>query len=153
MKKRIYLPVLIAALAILIIIGSCTTTKRAIPDADFLKFWTGTWVGAEPEGIGIRFHKTIFQPDGSYDYYYKINGVIFCDTTNFTFNEKWIDSEGNVWYKARWKNSHYAQGYSLGKFSNSGNAYEELWKFGDEPIEKWAPGGIGYFHFMWVRKE
>jgi hypothetical protein len=153
MKARTYLPILIVAIAILTIMGGCATRKKAISDEDFVKVWSGTWVGTENNVIGIKFHKAIFHPDGSYDHYYEIKDTIFNSTTKFTFYEKWTDSKGNIWYKARWEISHCIEGYSMGKFSNSGNTYEEVWKFGDGPIEEWAPDDIRYFYLKWYRQE
>ena len=153
MRTRSILPIMLGILFMFIVIANCTTTMNAISDEDFFRVWRGVWVSEENQGIGIIFHKTIFYPDGSYDFYYEINDAVFCDTTKFTFDQKWTDSEGNIWYAAHWENDHYAQGCSMGKFSNDGNTYEEVWKFGDEPIEKWTPAGGGYFYFMWYRIE
>ncbi len=153
MKARMYLQILIVIIAILIMMGNCATRKKAISDEVFVKVWSGTWINVENNVRVIKFHKAIFHADGSYDHYYEIKDTIFHDTTKFTFYEKWTDTEGNIWYKAHWENNHFVEGYSIGKFSNSGNTYEEVWKFGVEPIEKWAPDDIRYYYWIWHRQE
>jgi hypothetical protein len=142
-----------AVISMLVVTGNCSTASKAISGGDFAKVWSGTWIGAESNVTGIKFHKAVFYPDGSYDYCYEINDAIFCDTTKFSFHAKWTDSEGNIWYNAHWENDHHVEGHSMGKFSNSGNTYEEIWKFGDEPIDKWAPDDIRYFYYMWHRQK
>jgi hypothetical protein len=153
MKNRPRVPFLIAIATIAAFLSNCATTNRAVSSEDFGRIWCGTWTSTESEVTGIIFRETVFHSDGSYDYCYEVNDTYFCDTTDFTFDEWWIDSEGNVWYRAHWENDHHVEGYSIGKFSNSGNRYEELWKFGDEPIAKWTPGDVRYFYFIWYRKE
>ena len=152
MKTRSLVSILILVLSVLITVGSCATTKKAISDEEFFKVWSSTWINAENSMVGLKFRKAIFHPDGSYDQYYEIEDTIPHDTTKLTFNEKWTDSEGNIWYKAHWENNHYVEGYSIGKFSTSGNTYEEVCNFGDKPIEKWAPDDIRYYYWIWYRQ-
>jgi hypothetical protein len=153
MKAGIYVTLFTAAVAVVMMTGNCATRKKVISDEAFAKVWSGTWISAERNVRGVNFQKAVFHPDGSYDYYYEIRDTIFHDTTRFTFQEKWTDSEGNIWYRAQWENSHYVEGYSIGKFSNSGNTYEEVWQFGEEAIEKWVPDDIRYFYWIWHRRK
>jgi len=153
MKAIKYVPILIVAITILFMVGGCATRKKVISDEDFIKIWSGTWINSENNVTGIKFRKAIFHPDGSYDHYYEIRDTIFHDTTNFTFYAKWTDLEGNIWYKAHWENDHYVEGYSMGKFSNFGNTYEEVWNFGVEPIEAWTPEDNRYYYRIWYRQE
>ena len=40
----------------------------------------------------------------------------------------------------------------MGKFSNSGNTYEQVFNFGDDPIEKWVPDDIRYYYWILYRQ-
>jgi hypothetical protein len=153
LKGRIDLPIVLFIAAIFSMNSSCATNKKAIADEDLMKAWSGTWISAETNNQGLKFLKAIFNPDGSYDYYYELRDAVFQSTTIFTFYEKWSDSKGNIWFKAHWNINYCIEGYSMGKFSNHGSTYEEIWKFGKEPIEEWVTDGIQYFYLKWYRQE
>jgi hypothetical protein len=65
--------------------------------------------------------------------------------------DRWIDSEGTIWYKAHWENIglYKNNAYEMGKMNNSGNTLELLLSFGDNPIEEWEPDNIRYTYLIY----
>ena len=67
MNVRKLVSILILIMAVLIIFGNCTTTKKAISEEDFFKTWSGTWVNTDYGGGIIQ--KIINHPDGTREYF------------------------------------------------------------------------------------
>ena len=70
--------------------------------------------------------KLIQKPDGTFE------SFVNADTKEPTYRgttlieKKWIDSEGNIWFKMRWSGDWGETGYELSKISNSGITYEHV---------------------------
>ena len=47
MKARTYVSILILVLAVLIVVGSCATKRKAISNDDFFQAWSATWINTE----------------------------------------------------------------------------------------------------------
>ena len=108
MKTRTLVSSLILVLALLIIAGSCATKKRMVKDSEELY---GTWINEEYKATVAPFEITVFNPNGTMSMYRTEKahwetdvevlegGWIPCDTHTYTIEDKWTDSDGNVWYK------------------------------------------------------
>jgi hypothetical protein len=103
MKTRTFVFMLILVVVVLIVVGNCATRRKAISEKDFWNAFSGTWVKTEYLGSGDLFfeQKWIVYPDGKFEFY-----PLTTDTNPsrqgyyFTITEKWIDSDGIIWYKS-----------------------------------------------------
>jgi len=125
MKTRTFVSIMILVLAVFIVVGNCATRRKAISEQDFWNAFSGTWVNTEYSEIGDLFfeQKWIVYPDGKFEFYPRAT-----DTNPsrqgyyFTITEKWIDSEGVIWYKSILQAG--VTQYQLGKISDSGKTWE-----------------------------
>jgi hypothetical protein len=127
--KLVLLCTLIAAA--IVVIGSCATGKKAsVTDKDIYKKLSGTWINTYYDGFSESHKyysgKYVIKRDGTYDGYANSS-----DTSRTSFgeiisiDEKWIDSEGNFWYKSTTESLvTHRQNYELGKIHSSGNVWE-----------------------------
>ena len=158
MKTRTLVSILILVLAVLIIAGSCATTKKAISEEDFFETWSGMWADTEYSGTHKRLLKRINHSNGTWEWYYDITGTIPNAKGISTILDHWIDSKGDIWYKASWEStpgSVFAvipNGYEMGKISNSGNTWELIFTLGESPIEEWNPDDIRYTYRVYTRQ-
>jgi len=93
----------------------------------------GTWVN--PNYTKIWFpQKITIKPGGIYEYYIGRLDLVPTYKNSYTLTAKWIDSEGNVWYRMiwKWKVTDQAR-YELDKFSTSGQNWEFIYSFDDYP--------------------
>jgi hypothetical protein len=120
---------LILVLAVLIIVGSCATGKKAsITERGIFKELSGTWVNTEYLGTWPFYEqKLIVNSDGKFEFY-----PLTTDTSPtrqgyfLTITETWTDSEGVIWYKASRNEGVEGTYYELGKISESGNTWEYI---------------------------
>ena len=131
MKTRALVSILILALAVVIIAGSCATEKKAYVAKENEELY-GTWINEDynnTTGIIRHYAKEIRNPDGTFALYlnefdtkpYMIGKSIITDS--------WTDSEGNIWFKEEYYIGAYFEGkkvseYRLTKISNSGRTLE-----------------------------
>jgi len=129
--------ILILVLAVLIIAGGCATKKRMVKDSEELY---GTWINEEYKGSTPPFGKYVFNPDGTYEYFRKEpapwekdveileGGWIIGNYGTYTIEDKWTDSDGNVWYKVEADELGYEEHpyslYYLVKISDSNRVLE-----------------------------
>ena len=70
-----------------------------------------------------------------------------------TITDKWIDTQGNIWYKAhKICEPNYTTCSEYGKITDSGNTYESVNHFGDQPIENWEPDNPDYHYAIYYRE-
>jgi hypothetical protein len=134
MKTRTFVSILILVLAVLIFVGN----EAFAEEIDVYKKLSGTWINKEYDGIS-EYHmgKYVIKPDGTFDAYADtsdISRLYFGEI--ISIDEKWIDSEGNFWYKFT-SVSHvtHRQRYELGKIHSSGNVWELISLSYDYPNE------------------
>jgi hypothetical protein len=136
MKTRTVVSILILILAVLIVVGSCATGKKAqMAEEDLFKKLSGTWVNTEYLGTWEFYEqKLVVYPDGKHEYY-----PLTTDTNPtrqgyfLTITEAWTDSAGVIWYKAIFKGP--GTFYVLGKISDSGNTWEWISDGIEKPTE------------------
>ena len=150
MKTRTLISILILVFAVLIIAGSCATTKKAISEEDFFEAWSGTWINKD---YGGDYQKIITYPDGTFENYGKIPSTKPGTWGKMTIIEKWVDPKGNVWYRSQFENFYFGRkGYEMGKISDSGNTLEIIWAGEDYPIEEWKPDKFEYNYEIYYRQ-
>jgi hypothetical protein len=136
MKIRTLVSILILVLALIIVIGGCATGKK-VTKKDY-KFFEGTWINEEYNSHPFPA-KYVMRRDGTYDKYNRISDTGKLGTGHYIIKGKWIDSEGNIWYKMHvWGGvivETRADGYEIDKFSNSGKVWEFIAYGDDYPTE------------------
>jgi hypothetical protein len=136
MKARMLLIISIILLATAIVAGGCATTKK-VSKKDY-RFYSGTWINEE-YNTHPHLARWVIRPDGTYDGYFRTTDTEKATIGNYKIVDKWTDSEGNVWYKEHvWHGEIFEgkpAGYSLDRFSDSGNVWEYVSITGDFPVE------------------
>ena len=153
MKIRTLALSVILISVVLVFIGSCATTRKAISEENFFETWSGTWVNTEYSGFHDRFQKRISYPDGTWEFYRTISNTRPFEKFESTIIDKWIDPKGDILYKSQWESLTFygILGYEMGKISNSGHTLELIFSFGDEPIEEWEPDYYRYTYWIYHR--
>jgi len=154
MKARTLVAISIFILAVLIVVNSCATKRKAISEEDFFKTWSGTWINTELKGVTGFEQKIITYPDGTWKYYtFATDTSTQCEGIN-TFSVMETDSEGNIWYICKWKClSHGSERFQMGKISDSGNTMEFIkHHYKELTIKEWDPDDIRYTYRIYYRQ-
>ena len=125
-------------MAVLIVIGSCATGKKAYVAKEDEEYY-GAWVAKEEIPRIRTYLKIINNPDGTCDYLHEIERtepISKRDTGTFTIKDKWTDTEGNIWYKVIiYRGGSDIEIYELNKISNFGNTLEIMTTTNEWPTE------------------
>jgi hypothetical protein len=149
MKTRMIVTILILDLTVLVVLGSCATDPMKYISKDYEIY--GTWINPEYD-LSHSNAKFIISPNGKIDLFPTAKSSVSNAFREFYITNKWIDSEGNVWYTYKWKNSYYAYySYALAKISNSGMTMETALYSEDYPKEI-DPDGM-YLYEIHYRQE
>ncbi len=129
MKTKSIILNVFSILAVLILMGSCATSKKTTLPIDNIDELIGTW--ANPENnksiTGHNFGKMVYKPDKTADLYANADsdkpGYLF---TSIDMKEKWMDQKGSYYYRAYF-NHPGGKSYGLLKISSDGNILEMMW--------------------------
>ena len=133
MKTRTFVSILILVLTTLIISEGFATEKK-VTKRDY-KFFSGTWINEEYDSHPFMAKYIIYR-DGTFDAYNKTSDTGKKYIGCYEIVEKWIDSEGNIWYKMHNITGESAfNSYLLCKISDSGRIYEVVSSQDDYPTE------------------
>ena len=133
MKPRTLVSILLFTLVVLIVIGSCVTGKKAYVAKEHEEIY-GTWVNPEYNYSGYATPKFIYHPDGKSEGYTLDTDTHIRNYGEFIITNKWIDSEGNYWYKVEAQTDVGARTfYHLWKIDNSGTTWEYRYDLRDFP--------------------
>ena len=138
MKTRKLIIMVILILIVLVFIGD-----YAIGEDDYVLTENeeiyGTWVNPNYPKSDTKSwfpQKIVIKPGGLYEYYSGRFDLVPGSTSTFTLTAKWIDSEGNVWYKMIWKLKGIGNPrYEIGKINNLGQTWEFINSYYDYPTE------------------
>jgi hypothetical protein len=133
MKTRTSVSILIIVLAVLIITGSYVTAQDAYVVKEDEELF-GTWINTDYDKMN-KDAKIVIKPAGKAEYY---NASTDSDAVQgeYVITDKWVDSEGNIWYKMRGEIPLYMiRYYSLYKISNSGKTLQCIFNNRDYPTE------------------
>jgi hypothetical protein len=129
MKTRSLVSILILVLALLIVVESCATGKKAYVVKEDEELY-GTWANSDYNYAAYATPKFVFHPDGKSEGYPIDTEIHAHWYGEFIITNKWIDSEGIIWYTINLKRDYYKNWtYSLVKISNFGKTVE----FADSP--------------------
>jgi len=150
MKTRTLTLSVILISVVLVFIGNCAKTKKAISEEDFFEAWSGTWINLDYGKSHPQ--KLIYYSDGRWESYTQVTNTIHSNWGKSIILDKWLDSKGNVWYRAHWESLYLnSKGYIMGKISNSGNTLEVIWASESFPIEEWEPDRFEYTYRIHYR--
>ena len=136
--------------AVLFFIGTLATAENPISEEDFYNAFVGTWVNEEYSGGDGLEQKIINHPDGTWESYSKVYSKGWVLSGKETITDKWTDSKGNIWYKAKGEILTVKWNYyRYGKFSISDNTWEYIISMGNNPIEKWEPDFQHSYHIYY----
>ena len=129
MKSSTLISVLILIMAVLGIIGSCATGKKAVKAP--LEPFYGTWVNPDYNAAAV-YAKKIFRPDGTYTDYSHTDVEIPDAQSTYTIIESWMDSDGKKYYKVE---RSIFEKYSLYRLDETDSVLECVWSNVDYPSE------------------
>ena len=147
------------AVAAIVIIGSCASSRKTIAGKDFVTAWSGTW--ANRGLVGNPFHPQILinHPDETMEFFQKPSnmesGIKDMRIRIFgipSITDKWIDREGKIWYRAATKPTT-DRGTVLsyyGFIHESGDVLEILEVESTKMIDEWDP--VLYHHRVYYRQ-
>jgi hypothetical protein len=131
MKIRTFVSILILVLAVLIFAGSCATGKKSVKASEEPLY--GTWVNPEYDDDYSHPAIIILTADGKWTEYKKQADSNLWRQGVYTIIEEWTDSDGNSWYKSKWKNTITGgSGYEILKVSDYGNTLEHVWGYSED---------------------
>ena len=151
MKTKTLVSILILVFAVMVISEGFATEKK-VTKRDY-RFFSGTWINEDYDSHRFMA-KFVLRPDGTWDAYNRLSDTGKSFIGYYKIVEKWIDSEGSIWYKTHvWWGSMvegHPSEYKLDKFSESGKVWEYLGLTGDFPAEL----DEGNFHYhIYYRQE
>jgi hypothetical protein len=136
MKTRMLISILFYTVTVLIIVGSCATSKKVYVLKEDEKIF-GTWINPDYDASWI-YAKLVIKSDGVWEEY----SLTYSDRPvyqgEYTITKKWTDSEGYVYYKSiitRIDKPSYRPYYILLKIDKTGKVYEDLWSTAQMPTE------------------
>ena len=134
MKNKTLISITILVLAVLII-SECYATEKKATKKDY-RFFSGTWINEEYNSRTFKA-KYIIRRDGTFDVYNRTSDTGIYEYGHYIIVEKWIDSEGNIWFKQHVWAGTMVEGhpgsYELDKSSNDGKVWEWIALKGDFP--------------------
>jgi hypothetical protein len=94
MKTRTMIPVVLATLVALVLLGGCATGKYA-PKANEELY--GTWTNEDTANIDL-IQRQVYS-SGEWKDYHKLADSVPVDETTFQIDSKQTDATGNIWYR------------------------------------------------------
>ena len=96
----------------------------------------GTWVNTDYDRSTFFWAKTIHNHDGTLIKYRSTSDTEPYKTATFTIEDKWTDSEGNIWYKILYtETEQILSNFELTKISDNGTTLELVISIIDYPTE------------------
>ena len=128
----------------------------------------GTWINEEYKGNTPPFEKFVITPDGKMEFFktevapwepqieVPEGEWMSCDFHIYTIDDKWVDSEGNVWYKVAARVGGYEKidtnAYLLMKVNDSNRILEYMVGRIDYH-EELDPTAVKYVYRIYYRQE
>ena len=128
MKTRALASLLILVLAVLIIVVSCATGKKA-PVVKEDEVLCGTWINTDYDTMW-KYGKIIIEPEGYYYEYDPSYSDSWIFKGDYTIIQKWTDADGNTYYKYMVTTIHEVvpqvgdKWYYLASIDKSGDIFE-----------------------------
>jgi hypothetical protein len=142
MNRKLAVVCVVFVLALLLIFGSCATGGRAY-NRDFRQELVGTWINEEYNNPPHAWAKIVITSNKR-EIFYPHAGVEDFVEGPLDIEDRWTDSEKNVYYKTHWTHPSMSM-YSLIKLSSGGNVLEVVWNWIDEYPSEIDQNDPGYF--------
>ncbi|MHA2172948.1 MAG: hypothetical protein ACXAB7_24055 [Candidatus Kariarchaeaceae archaeon] len=113
MKTRTFVSILLFVLAVLIVAGSCATTKEAISHEEAIQIFSGTWVNLdnpvdytsyadpsksiEEQAANFHFQKFVLTTNGLFGCYHAVDDPFPFGPGKYTVKDSWVDRKGNTY--------------------------------------------------------
>jgi hypothetical protein len=133
MKTRALVSMLILVSIVLVIAGSCATKKKTVSTKDAMKIRSGRWINE----AFLSEQLTVFHVNGEYEIFDTPQQQKPVVTGISIMYESWRDSDGALWYRARYQDSTGQEGYVLGKMNDDDEILEFLFTFNNIEIVDW----------------
>ena len=146
MKTRtlIYVSILLVVVTLLF----AEDVKNEISEMEFFEVFNGTWINEDFAGVVDFMQKYVHYPDGRWETYNLITGDQRGCYGKHTIDVKWVDSNGDVWFKASTECLlHKEKFFVLGKISNSGTVLEQVSQRSKYPTEISPIEGLYSIHY------
>ncbi len=151
------LVICLCCLVPLLAVTGSTRSSEVRLDEPFL----GSWINPEYEGPNSLTSRFVIYPDGKQLEYLKIRDIEPVWESMLTVEEKWIDRQGNHWYKVHGTGDRYGhpisivnecggEGYSLVRINAAGTVLEGVSAQAGYPEEFSEIGGS---HGIYYRQE
>jgi beta-lactamase regulating signal transducer with metallopeptidase domain len=162
MKTTKLVLVCILFVALIAVVGSCASSKKAIAEKDFIANWSDTW--ANRGLVGDTFYPQILinHPDGTMEFFQKpvnmksgIKDIRVRIWGIPSITDNWIDRDGKIWFTAATKPtpergtvmSYY------GFIHESGDVLEIIEAEGTQMLDEWDPAKwLWYHHRIYYRQ-
>lgn len=126
MKTRTLTLILILIMAVFVLLAGGSKKEE----------YYGTWVNTDYDRTTFRLGKLIHNRDGTKIKYVSASDTEPYLTATFTIEDKWTDSEGNIWYKILFTRTEQIISYfELTKISDNGTTLELVFSIIDYPTE------------------
>ena len=126
MKTRKLVSILILVLAVFVLLAGGSKKEE----------YYGTWVNTDYDVTNFIRAKTIHNHDGTLIKYMSTSDTKPYKTATFTIEDKWTDSEGNIWYKILYtETEQILSNFELTKISDNGTTLELVISIIDYPTE------------------
>jgi hypothetical protein len=155
MKTRTLVSIIFLVLVILIIVGSCATSKKAL-STDNIDELVGNWANPEYEGKGNVEPKFTIKSDRTVLWYVFINDKEASFKGKITeIGEKWMERDGSVYYKIKvYEENFVTTLYFFGRLSPDRNFIEEVsWANPPEYPQEIDPENSKLNYRIWYRQE
>ena len=139
MKPRTLISVLILIMAVFVLLAGGSKKEE----------YYGTWVNTDYDRSTLAIRaKTIHNHDGTLSKYVNTSDTEPYETGTFTIEDKWTDSEGNIWYKILYTvTGQIISNFELTKISDNGTTLELVYSVIDYPTEIVPNDGINFIYY------
>ncbi len=139
MKTRTLISVLILIMAVFVLLAGSSKKEE----------YYGTWVNTDYDRSTLAIRaKTIHNHDGTIIKYVSTSDTEPYEIGTFTIEDKWTDSEGNIWYKILYtETGQIISKFELSKISDNGTTLELVYSVIDYPTEIVPNDGINFIYY------
>ena len=132
-RALMYLSILLLVVTLLV----AEDVKKEISETEFFEVFSGTWINEDYPGGVYYQQKIINYSDGMWEEYdFITDDEEYVHYGKYTMDDMWVDSNGDIWFKAQWECLlHGSKYFLLGKISNSGTVWEYVYQVSRYPTE------------------
>ena len=136
MSNKKLIVVMVSVAVILMVYGSCSTTKKSYPKEALMELITGEWTNTEYNMTDKKAANRVIDQDGTLAVYNKTSDETAGKSGKITITKAWTETEGWLWFKAtiRYEGSDTTF-YELSKMDLEKMDWTLLWSEDNYPAE------------------